>query len=627
MVELYAELGRRAADGLRKFLGASDGAPSELLVVRAGKPEFGDLQIAACLQLGKQLKRPPRELAEAVRAALDGHPALAKVEVAGPGFVNLRLADAWIERALAALLGDAQLGLRPVGAGQRVVIDYSSPNVAKPMHIGHIRTTIIGAALHRTLAALGWEVIADNHLGDWGTQFGKLIVAYRRWVDAAAYAADPIAELLRLYVRFTEEEKKQSGSAAAPPAADAPNDEELPDDAKAPPILREARAELVKLQAGDPESRALWQKFIDDSRHVFEEIYRRLGIEFTFWHGESYYNDQLAAVCDELREKKIARDSRGALVVFFDEQGEVLPPERAPIDNPKLPPFLVQKSDGGFNYATTDVATMRDRVGPLGASRVIIVTDERQQLHFRQLFAVGRALGVALPLEHVWFGLMRMAEGTIKTREGNVIHLADLLDEAERRATAAAGEHNPELSDAERREVGRVVGLGAVKYNDLSRDRQTLITFTWDKALSLTGNTAPYLQYAYARIRSIVRKAGPPGTGFAAAQEEPQAGDEAAETARSARTIHLGAPVERELGKRLLTFPEVVELVGRSARPHHLCDYLFELAGAFSGFYAEQPVLKAEPAVRASRLALAELTARTLQRGLSLLGIEVLDRM
>jgi arginyl-tRNA synthetase len=613
MVELYSELGRRAAEGLARHLGSSDGVPNELPVARAGKPEFGDLQIAACLPLAKQLKRPPRELAEAVRGALEGHPALARVEVAGPGFVNLHLADAWIERALAALLGNARLGLRPVDAGRRVVIDYSAPNLAKPLHIGHLRSTVIGAALHRTLAALGWEVIADNHVGDWGTQFGKMIVAYRRWLDADAYLRDPIGELLRLYVRFSEEERREKGSAAPAAAGDGgPLDEEAEaDDAKATPILREARAELVKLQAGDPENRALWQKFIDDSRHAFEEIYRRLGVEFTFWHGESYYNDQLAAVCAELRDKKIARDSRGALVVFFDEQGEVLPPERAPIENPKLPPFLVQKSDGGYNYATSDVATMHDRVGPLGAARVIIVTDERQQLHFRQLFAVARALGVTIPLEHVWFGLMRMAEGTIKTREGNVIHLAELLDEAERRATAAAGEHNPELDEAERREVGRVVGLGAVKYNDLSRDRQTLVTFTWDKALSLTGNTAPYLQWTYARIRSIIRKGG----------------EAAAETVRTATAVRLGAPVERELAKRLLAFAETVELVGRSARPHHLCDYLFDLAGAFSAFYAEQPVLKAEPDVRASRLALAELTARTLARGLGLLGIEVLDRM
>ncbi|MSP62515.1 MAG: arginine--tRNA ligase [Myxococcales bacterium] len=615
MLDLLSDLGRRAAAALATHLaatgGAVDGLPAELPVVRAGKPEFGDFQISACLQIAKQAKRPPRELAEAVVRGLTGHEALAKIEIAGPGFVNLHLTDGWLANRVAARMSDPRLGLRPVGRDQRVVIDYSAPNVAKPMHIGHIRSTIVGAALHRTLKALAYDVIADNHIGDWGTQFGKLIVAYRRWNDQAAYAADPVTELLRLYVAFSVEEKRERGEVAATATATATATEPATDEEEvqgpAPPILEEARRELVKLQAGDAENHALWQKFIADSRHAFQEIYDRLGVTFDYWLGESTYNGLLPTVVQELRRRGIARDSRGAQVIFFDEQGEVLAAERAPIENAKLPPFIVQKSDGGFNYASTDVATLAIRLGLFGASRILIVTDERQQLHFRQLFAVARRMGVTVPVEHIWFGLMRMAEGTIKTREGNVIHLADLLDEAERRATVAAGEHNPELGDEERRDVGRVVGIGAVKYNDLSKDRQTLVTFTFDKALSLQGNTAPYLQYAYARIRSIVRKSG--------------------EAPSPSATVILGDTVERDLARRILAYPEAVETVARTCRPHVLCDYLYELATAFSTFYADHPVLKAEPTLRASRLVLTELTARVLRDGLSLLGIDVLERM
>lgn len=616
LLDLQAELGRLAASALAQAVGSTEGAPAELPVVRAGKPEFGDLQISACLQLGKPLRKPPRELATIVATALGAHPAIARVEVAGPGFVNLHLRDEWIAERTAALLDDERLGLRDMGRGECVVIDYSSPNVAKPMHIGHIRSTIIGAALDRTLRALGYRVVADNHLGDWGTQFGKLIVAWRRWLDDEAYRADPVRELERLYQKFGEEERRELAQmSVAPSEVEADDSDENADevagDKPVAPILLEARRELVKLQAGDAENRALWQRFVDDSRHVFEDIYRRLGVRFDYWLGESAYNEMLPAVIDELSRRGLAKESRGALVVEFPEEE-------------KLPVFIVRKADGGYNYATTDVATMAVRTGvpalphlpagPFGAARVIVVTDERQQLHFQQLFAVGRRLGVTARLEHVWFGLMRFWNERAQqweagsTRKGNVIHLKDLLDEAERRAAEAAGAHNPELSDEERCEVGRVVGIGAVKYNDLSKDRQTLVSFTWDKALALTGNTAPYLQYAYARIRSIVRKAG--------SFEEANPG-----------AILLGTPVERSLALRLLGFPEAVEQVARTLRPHLLADYLYDLATAFSGFYADHPVLKAEPSVRASRLALTELVSRVLRQGLALLGIEVLERM
>jgi arginyl-tRNA synthetase len=552
-------------------------------VVRARKAEFGDIQINAAMPLAKAEKKPPREIGARIAAAVAEHVAVAKAEVAGPGFVNITVKDAW----LAAHGADA-LSLRPIGNGKRVVLDYSSPNAAKPMHIGHIRSTIIGDAIKRALTALSYQVVADNHLGDWGTQFGKLIVAYRKWLDAAAFAADPVGELLRLYVKFQEETKTTDENDANENAGASGNENET-----VHPLLAEARAELVKLQQGDPENLALWRKFIDVSMAEFNRVYRRLDVHFDVTLGESFYAEQLPATVERLVKDGIAQESRGALVVFFGEE---------------MPPMLVRKADGGYNYATTDIACMLYRVERWNSDRIIILTDERQQLHFRQLFALSKRLGVEAMLEHIWFGLMRLPEGTISTREGKLIHLEALLDEAETRARKVAAEHSEGLSDAELADVARAVGIGAVKYNDLSRDRQTLVTFTWDKALSLSGNSGPYLQYAYARIQSILRKAR--AEGFA-----PGA---------------LGAalaPSERTLLTKLYDFSAAVEAVAAQTRPHLLCDYLYDVAGAFSTFYTEHQVLKAEPAARASRLFLCELTARALRQGLDLLGIEVLERM
>jgi arginyl-tRNA synthetase len=545
-------------------------------VARAKKVEFGDIQINAAMQLAKAEKKPPREIAQRIVDAVKDHDAIAKTEIAGPGFVNLFVRDEW----LAAHAADA-LATRPVGAGQRVVIDYGSPNLAKPMHIGHLRSTIIGDAIKRALKAVGYDVVADNHVGDWGTPFGKLIVAYRKWVDDNAFADDPVAELLRLYIKFQEEAK-------------AKEDDELEG---AAPLLQEARAEVVKLQQGDPENRALWKKFVDVSMAENDRVYRRLGVSHDVTLGESFYDDRLAATVQMLVDKSIAEPSQGALVVFF----------KKPDGTEEMPPAIVRKSDGGFNYTTTDVAGTLYRVERWNPARIIILTDERQQLYFRQFFAIARRLGVTCSLEHVWFGLMRLPEGTISTREGKLIHLEALLDEAETRAYAVAKEHSEGLSERELREVARVVGIGAVKYNDLSKDRQTLVTFTWDKALSLSGNSGPYLQYAYARIQSILRKA----------------------RAEGAEPGQLGAllPSERTLLTKLYDFGGAVEAVAAQTRPHLLCDYLYDVAGAFSTFYGEHQVLKAEPDVRASRLTLCALTARALQRGLEVLGIEVLDRM
>ncbi len=582
MLPLTHELGLRGAEALSRAFGVD--LTGKVQIDRSQK---ADLQCAAAMQLAKSLKQPPRALAEVLVKALAEHPAVRSTDIAGPGFVNVHLADGWLKDNV----GQA-LSLRQIGVGQTVVIDYSSPNVAKPMHIAHIRSTIIGDAIKRVLRAVGYTVIADNHLGDWGTQFGKLIVAHRKWLDESAFAHSPVQELLRLYIMFTEQEKAQKIAIGKKVDGDADEDDD-----DAPPLLQEARAELVKLQQGDKENVALWKTFIDVSMREFERVYSRLDVSFDVVLGESFYNDKLANTVQLLLDKGLAEESEGAIVVRFDKAR----------DGEAMAPLIVQKKDGGFLYGTTDIAGMLYRVEHWRASRVIIVTDDRQQLHFRQFFAACRQLGVRTSMEHVFFGLMRLAEGTISTREGNLIGLEALLDEAERRAAVVARECNSELTDSEVLEVGRVVGIGAVKYNDLSKDRTTLVTFTWDKALSLTGNTAPYLQYAYARIQSLMKKA-------AAAGVVPGA-------------LVSFEPTERVLVMTLLAFDDVVEQVALTSRPHALCEYLFELAAQFSTFWSELSVLKAEPEVRPGRLRLAQLTGDVLSSGLDLLGIGVLERM
>jgi arginyl-tRNA synthetase len=590
MFSLLSSLGRAAADGLRgTFPDAT--FPDVIPVERSDR---ADLQCTAALGLARAMRKNPREIAGEIAKALGAHPAVASCEVAGAGFVNVTLSTAWLGENLRA-----GLALPAVGAGQTVVVDYSSPNVAKPMHIGHIRSTILGEALKRVLRAVGYTVIADNHLGDWGTQFGKLIVAWSRFRDDDAFAREPVNELLRIYIRYGDEEKAQRAALGQKAAAD--EDGDAPAGDAVPEILAAARAELVKLQQGDPANLALWQSFIDVSMKEFNRVYQRLGVSFDVTLGESFYNPVLADTVKKYCHAGVAEESEGAIVVTFskDRDGEA------------MPPLLVRKRDGGFLYGTTDLATIDHRVKTWDPSRILYVTDERQQLHFRQFFAAARRLGATVSLEHVWFGLMRLPEGTFSTRDGNVIGLEALLDEAERRARALGAEvatkSDTPFSDAELDEVARVVGLGAVKYNDLCKDRQTLVTFTWDKALALNGNSGPYLQYAYARMRSILRKA--------AAQDA------------APGTIALAEPTERALALALQRYPMAVAEVARSARPHILCDQLYEVAQAFSTFYAACPVLQSEPTVRASRLALVAITADVLRAGLDLLGIETLERM
>jgi len=464
-----------------------------------------------------------------------------------------------------------------------VVVDFSSPNVAKSMHVGHIRSTILGDCLARTLRLLGHKVITDNHLGDWGTQFGMLLAAWKRDLDVAELKADPIAEMERLY-------KKISAECKANPAA-----------------LEAARQELVNLQRGDEENLRIWREMIALSRVQFDAIYERLGVKFDYTLGESFYHPRLRPLVEELRAKGIARESEGAIAVFFED-----------IPQLKEHPALVQKSDGAFNYTTTDLATLAHRLESWHPDEIVYVTDARQQLHFQQLFAAFRRWHpeAKVKLAHVWFGSILGDDGKpFKTRSGETVKLSDLLDEAEERAFKVVSEKSPELPDAARREVARIVGIGAVKYADLLPNRQSDYVFSWDKLLALNGNTAPYLQYAYARIRSIFRKGDveqrvPPVTA-------PQ----------SPASIRLDAPEELALARRLLNFGLVLEAVADDYRPNFLCNYLYDLAGHFTGFYENCPVLRSEAERRASRLALCDLTARVLKEGLDVLGIQTLEQM
>lgn len=534
---------------------------------------FGDYQCNAAMGLARLLKRKPRDIAEAAIQAAEPNPIIEKVDMAGPGFINITLNVQALARYLEALQADDRLAVPRTGEGHAVVMDYSSPNVAKPMHIGHIRSTVIGNALDRLYRFLGYRVLADNHLGDWGTQFGLLILGYRHFLDPEAMKQNAVEELERVYIRSYERSQE---------------DEAWRD---------QARAELVKLQQGDPENEALWKQFGELSLAEFAKIYTRLDVSFDLVRGESFYRDRLAGIVEELNQKGLAMESEGARVVFLDDL--------------KLPPCIVRKKDGGYNYATTDLATIRSRIEEFAPDKIVYVTDERQQLHFRQIFTIAERMGCSTELVHVWFGVMRLPEGTFSTREGNVIRLERLLDEAESRALAIVRETSPAMDPEQQREIARAVGIGAVKYADLSQHPQSVVTFTWEKALALDGNSAPYLQYACARIASVRDKYSERFPG----QDPLNA------------PIRLEHPMERRVAMRLVRFPEAVDRAARQFKPNVLADYLFDLAQTYSTYYQNVPFLKAEDGVRESRVRLCMLTEATLRKGLNLLGIETPERI
>ncbi|HTQ31723.1 MAG TPA: arginine--tRNA ligase [Opitutaceae bacterium] len=560
--------------------------------VRTAEPRHGDFQANGVLGYARARRLNPRkDVAEKLVPLLpDDVKGQFDVVIAGPGFINFTLKPAALLAWLQAYDSEAHLRAGAVKSlfatlradpAQPWVVDYSSPNTAKQMHVGHLRSAVIGEALCRLLEFTGARVIRDNHVGDWGTQFGKLIWAYKRQLDTAALARDPLEEFERLY-------KAGNSAAEADPA-----------------VLKEAQQELVKLQAGDAENLAIWKKINDVSLAAFQQIYDRLGIKFDLTLGESFYNDKVERVYRELAECGLAVESEGALVVFHPEH-----PRFA------TQPFIIRKSDGAANYASTDLATILYRFEKFKSRTAIYVVDSRQRDHFEQLTATAGQWFACKQrpkplIFHVDFGTVLGENGRpLKTRDGENIKLKDLLAEAEERAFALVTEKNPDLPEAERRDIAQAVGIGAVQYADLSQNRSSDYVFSWDKMLGLDGNTAPYLLYAIARIYSIFRKAGLDPAAL------PLAGATPPETA-----------TELALARKLVKFPDSVRIAVDTLRPHFLCLYLYELAGEFSTFYNADKVIVDDPAVRARRLLLCARTLLILETGLHLLGLRTLQRM
>lgn len=555
-----------------------DAAVDSVLVRPCPDAKFGDYQANALMGLAKERKMNPRQLAMSVVEKLDVTELCEKVDVAGPGFLNFRIkSEAMAQELLMAVQGES-LFLEKAAAPRTVVLDFSSPNVAKPMHVGHIRSTILGDCLARAQWLLGHHAITDNHIGDWGTAFGKLLLGWKREVNREALQRDPIGEMERIYKTINA-------------ACDA--DEAL---------YEQARLELAKLQAGDAENLAIWREMIALSEVQFDTIYKRLGVKFDHTLGESFYNPKLPGVVQKLVAAGLAKESEGAIKVFFDDVPEL-----------KEHPAVIQKSDGAATYTTTDLATLEYRMTTWSPDEIVYVTDGRQQQHFKEIFSTFRRWmpDAKVKLTHVWFGSILGEDGKpFKTRSGETVKLADLLDEAEERAFKVVSEKNPTAPEAERREIARIIGLGAVKYADMLPNRQSDYVFSWDKMLAFNGNTAPYLLYAYTRIRGIFRKA----------QEAGQA--------LSGGKLTLAAPQEIALARHMLNFGLVLQAVVDDCRPNYLCNYLYELAGFFTSFYENCPVLKsAEGVERETRLALCSLTAQVLRQGLEVLGIETTEKM
>lgn len=594
MQTIVAQLDR----AFRSAISAAFGFEADPAVTVAQNEKFGDYQSNAAMGLAKQVaaqtgqKTNPRAVAEKIKAAvvpLLGDMA-AEVSIAGPGFINVRLSPAWIAGQLASL--DARMGIDPVAAPQTVVVDYSGPNIAKEMHVGHLRSTIIGDCIARTLAFVGQNVIRQNHVGDWGLQMG--MVTYALEQEGVAEKPLSLADLERLY--------KDINKASEDPA-----------------VRRQMADRTRQLQQTDKSQLVGWQRVRDLTLSSAQQMYGRLGVQLSEQdvRGESSYSDDYAPMLAELKASGKAVETQGAIGIFppgfMNKEGD-----------PR--PFIIQSRDGTYQYPTFDLAALRYRVMQLHAQRIIYTHDSRQAEHFAMLFAVAKVLGLdkvnshEVRFDYSPFGTVLGEDGKpLKTRSGENVKLADLIQEAEDRAYKLVTEKNPELPEDQRRKIAHSVGVGGVKYADLSHDRTSDYVFSWDKMLAMDGNTAPYLQYAYARIRSIFRKADR-GTGVppvSIAQDRQDA----------CPTIDLASPFELSLAKHVLKLGEVVELVARELRPHYLCGYLYDLATKFSGFYENCPVLKSEEPARSSRLALCDLTARTLALGLDLLGIEHPEQM
>jgi arginyl-tRNA synthetase len=622
----------------------------------AQDPKFGDYQANFAMPLKKELGTPPRDIAAQIIAATQLDDLCQPPEIAGPGFINLRLRDDWLARQTAKAVQDERQGIEPAAAPRTMVIDYSSPNVAKPMHVGHIRSTVIGDALCRTLRFLGHRVISDNHLGDWGTQFGMIIYGYKHFRDEAAYRANPVQELGRLYklvsrlVDYRESQRalpeaeqklvQRLGEMAAQKDAAKSLDKQVAKKASDairkltgqiveqteaveslkrkiaavegdpvlakiledhPDIDQAVLAETAKLHAGDEENLRLWHEFLPNCRDEIKRVYGRMNVQFDYEHGESFYHDRLAGVVESLRKKGLATDSQGAVCVFLDGFEA---------------PMIVQKKDGAFLYSTTDLATIQYRLETWQPDAILYVVDHRQSDHFDKLFAAARLWSYKdVELAHIKFGTVMGQDGKpYKTREGVAEGLESLLNEAVSRAAVIVAENDPDghLSAAERQQIAEIVGIGALKYADLSQNRTSDYTFSYDKMLLMNGNTATYMQYSHARVQSIFAKGGVLP----------------ADVRRDDSPIDLSHPAERALALVLLRFGDALAEAEADYMPHHLTTYLFDVAKTYFTFYEECPVLKAGSESRkTSRLKLCDLTARTIRQGLDLLGIQAPERM
>lgn len=561
--------------------GVPAGQPA--LIAPGKKAGFGDYQANCAMGAAKAMGTNPRELASKIAAALDLEGIAEKVEIAGPGFINIDLKPEWLGAQIAKAQHHPRLNIAQADKPQNVVIDYSGPNLAKEMHVGHLRSTIIGDALARLLEFQGHNVIRQNHVGDWGTQFGMLIAELEEQLGTGNDGQMALKDLEVFY----QQAKKHF------------------DDDEA--FAEKARNYVVRLQSGDEDILKLWQQFKNISLHHSTEIYEQLNVTLTDAdvRGESFYNDDLAPLVKELQDQGLAVESEGAQVVFL--------PELADKDgNPS--PVIIQKQGGGYLYATTDLAALRYRANTLKADRIMYFIDARQSLHMQQVFIISRKakfVGENVSLEHLAFGTMMGSDGKpFKTRSGGTVKLAELLTEAVERASQLVTEKNPELSQDEINSIGRKVGIGAVKYADLCKTRTNDYVFSWDSMLSFDGNTAPYLQYAFTRVQSIFRKAG-------VAPESLQ------------NEIIIGTEQEKTLAIKLLQFSEVIDQVAKEALPHLLCTYLYDIASLYMSFYEACPILKegVAPEIRDSRLRICHLVARTIEQGLDLLGIEVMERM
>ena len=589
MSQTFADqLSRLLNEALHETASAAD-IPSNFVaqIDQAQNRQFGDYQSNVAMILAKQVKKTPSDLAAEIIEAIPESNLIQTPEIAGPGFINFRITETALDTRLAELLADdTRFGVAKAESIQTIVADFSAPNVAKPMHVGHIRSTIIGDSLTRIGRFLGHKVISDNHIGDWGTQFGMILWGWKNLLDEAAMEENPIEELLRIYRDVNAKTK---------------DDEALKETCK---------NELVKLQGGDEENLQIWERCIELSKTGLQKIYNRLDVNFDHWLGESFYNDQLGPLVEQLLESGIAEESDGAVAVFSDGS---LPEKEDPLlknedDEWKPQPALIRKSDGGFLYATTDLATIDYRIEKLGADAIWYIVGAPQQLHFDQIFQVAKRRGQDADLQFIPFGsILGKDRKMLRTRSGDTVQLADVLDEAVERARKIVEEKNPNFSDEEKVEIAEIIGIGSVKYAELSQFRMTDYIFDWDTMLALKGNTAPYLLNAYVRTRAIFRKLG---NDYVPASE-----------------ISLTEDAERTLTLRLAQFAEIVPTVLDDFRPNALAQYLYDVATTYHKFWEACPVLKAEGAVRDTRLALCELTGRILRCGLGLLGIRTTEKM